>query len=309
VDVGDQKTTVTCVDEGACLPDSRVALDYGGRYLPTYLPTYVYPPSPWWRHGSGRGGARFLDPMGRFGWRVLRAMHCLPFFPLLLLFFFFCRDIADWLLWVVKHWGRHHFPYRGASVEDPLDEMFLHDLKKECCHLHKARTANERTRHTRHTDPPAAHMWTRVDPQDEQTTQIFSFYERQPGQRTLLHHININQELIFAPLVPPLLPQLSLSFELRHASRGRHDPHDTHTTHTVRPGRVSSTPTCSHSPPPAGPCKPSSHPWPMPPSTTTSCPIYRCTAPFHLSALSALSALSRKLPVLMKPWPRPYAAT
>jgi hypothetical protein len=99
-------------------------------------------------------------------------------------------------------------------VADPLDEMFLHDLKKECCHLHKARTANERTRHT---DPPAAHMWTRarVFSQDEQTTQIFSFYERQPGQRTLLHHININQELIFAPLVPSA-PH-SLPTKLRHA--------------------------------------------------------------------------------------------
>jgi len=112
VDIGDQKTSVTCVDEGACIPDSRFVLDYGG------------------------------------------------------------RDIADWLLWLMKNWGKHHFPYTAASVMNPLDEMFLHELKKECCHLHK----------------------------DEQTTQIFSFYERHAGQRTLLHRININQELIFAPL-------------------------------------------------------------------------------------------------------------
>jgi len=47
------------------------------------------------------------------------------------------RDIADWLLWLMKNWGKHHFPYTAASVMNPLDEMFLHELKKECCHLHK----------------------------------------------------------------------------------------------------------------------------------------------------------------------------
>lgn len=50
--------------------------------------------------------------------------------------------------------------------------------------------------------------------QEEQTTQIFSFYQRRPGQRTLLHHININQELIFAPLVRlSLMPRICTIIE------------------------------------------------------------------------------------------------
>ena len=111
VDIGDQKISVCCVEEGTSLPNTRISLDFGG------------------------------------------------------------HDISRLLLFLLKNSKDHYFPQPNLDMQVFSDKRILDEIKDNC-HLSKNQLA----------------------------MQVLPFYEYRYQQQTLLHHFNVSEALILAPM-------------------------------------------------------------------------------------------------------------